>query len=71
MTARMHRLGVGLAPIVIGALTVLIQETSTRHLDVWVIAGAVASGALTTFLNYLRAGSDIPPVPLNPPKVAP
>jgi len=68
MTARMHRIAVGLTPIVVGLLTVLVQETSTRHLDIWVIGNALAAGALTTFINYVRAQADIPPGPLNPKK---
>ncbi len=54
MTANVHRLAVAAAPIVIGMLTVLVQETSTRQLDPWVIGNAVAAGALTAFINYVR-----------------
>ncbi len=68
LTARMHRIAVGLAPIVIGILTVAVQESATRHLDWWVVGNAIAAGALAAFINYLRGVADIPPMPLNPPK---
>ncbi len=56
----MHRAAVALSPIVIGALTVLVQGTSTHVIDPWVIANAIIAGTLTAFINYLRAGSDTP-----------
>ena len=54
MNATIHRWAVGLSPIVIGALTTLIQGTTEHRIDPWVLGTALAGGALTAFINYVR-----------------